>query len=80
MDSAGFLSCYADQASVANTCAANCTATFDKNKDTEKNDYNVCIIGCNQPWYAGNIGCWLESCWNQVSLLALRVEKVGEDG
>lgn len=28
--------------------------------------YQNCILGCEGLWQASNVGCWMESCWNQV--------------
>jgi hypothetical protein len=64
VDTVGFLSCYTDQGTTANSCADACSASNKKGSAP----YNTCVTACDQLWYAGNIGCWLQSCWNQVSL------------
>jgi len=64
VDTVGFLSCYADQGITANSCADACSVSNKKGSAP----YNTCVTACDQLWYAGNIGCWLQSCWNQVSL------------
>src|SRR5580658_5868507 len=65
VDATGFLSCYAAQGAKADSCASACSAGNTKGSA----GYNTCMIACNELWYAGNIGCWLQSCWNQVRLL-----------
>ncbi|KAH8748570.1 hypothetical protein F5882DRAFT_470916 [Hyaloscypha sp. PMI_1271] len=62
VDTVGFLSCYADQGITANSCADACSVSNKKGSAP----YNTCVTACDQLWYAGNIGCWLQSCWNQV--------------
>lgn len=65
VDTKGFLSCYDTQASQGTTCVDNCANT---NKEGTT-AYQDCVNGCTGLWLASNVGCWLQSCWNQVSLL-----------
>jgi hypothetical protein len=62
VDTTGFLSCYSDQSSKAASCTNVCTQS--NTKDTPA--YNTCIDACDELWLADNIGCWIQSCWNQV--------------
>jgi hypothetical protein len=62
VDPKGFLSCYQDNSDTAVGCVQLCnqTATVDTG------NYDNCVLGCNGQWLASNIGCWVQSCWNEV--------------
>ncbi|CZR69644.1 uncharacterized protein PAC_19544 [Phialocephala subalpina] len=62
VDPNGFLSCYATQSSNAVSCVGFC----DSNTVKGTGAYTDCILGCNGAWLASNVGCWIQSCWNQV--------------
>ncbi|KAH8589623.1 hypothetical protein B0O99DRAFT_692358 [Bisporella sp. PMI_857] len=62
VDTDGFLSCYETQANNAVSCLKVCNSTTEAATQINQN----CILGCNGAWLAGNIGCWIQSCWNQV--------------
>ncbi|KAF8847563.1 hypothetical protein BDZ45DRAFT_320904 [Acephala macrosclerotiorum] len=62
VDPKGFLSCYDNQSSNAVSCTAFC----DSNTVKGTKAYTDCILGCNGAWLASNVGCWIQSCWNQV--------------
>jgi hypothetical protein len=58
VDTKGFLSCYQTEATKGTNCLNSCAS----------NDQN-CVDGCTGFWLASNVGCWLQSCWNQVRLI-----------
>lgn len=62
VDPKGFLSCYDTRSSNAVSCVSFCDS------DTVKGTgaYEDCILGCGGAQLAGNVGCWIQSCWNQV--------------
>ncbi|KAH8671937.1 hypothetical protein BGZ60DRAFT_527375 [Tricladium varicosporioides] len=62
VDPKGFLSCYQKNIDAAVGCTGQCNNTTPANSATRQN----CILGCNGGWLASNIGCWIQSCWNQV--------------
>ncbi|KAE8441186.1 hypothetical protein EG329_005786 [Mollisiaceae sp. DMI_Dod_QoI] len=62
VDTKGFLSCYDTQSSNADSCVQFCDSNFVKGTGA----YTDCILGCNGAWLASNVGCWIQSCWNQV--------------
>lgn len=64
VDTKGFLSCYSDQSSKAASCTSTCAA----NNPKGSNQYNTCVDACDELWLADNLGCWIQSCWNQVRL------------
>jgi hypothetical protein len=64
VDSTGFLSCYETQSNNAVSCVQFCESNNVKGTQV----YQDCILGCNGAWLASNLGCWIQSCWNQVSL------------
>jgi hypothetical protein len=70
VDSKGFLSCYQAQIDKAVSCNKACNSTI---PDYNSNVYQNCVLGCTGSWLAGNIGCWIQSCWNQVSFLTQKV-------
>ena len=63
VDPKGFVSCYA---AVSGTASSNCPNDCEKDYQQGTNPYKQCLTACNDNWYAGNIGCWIQSCWNQV--------------
>lgn len=65
VDSKGYLSCYDTQSNNAVDCIAFC----DSNSVKGTGAYQDCLLGCNGAWLAGNLGCWVQSCWNQVGTL-----------
>lgn len=62
VDASGFLSCYTSQGSKAATCKAACAASDTKGSSA----YNTCANLCEVAWLGDNLGCWIQSCWNQV--------------
>ena len=63
VDPAGYLACYQKGITSATACAAVAEAQcgpFAGNID-------ICLQGCLAAQLASNIGCWLQSCWNEVS-------------
>lgn len=62
VDTQGFLSCYEAQTNNAVGCIKVCNSTTKAATQINQD----CILGCNGAWLAGNIGCWIQSCWNQV--------------
>ncbi|KAE9366568.1 hypothetical protein N431DRAFT_515018 [Stipitochalara longipes BDJ] len=58
----GFLSCYGTQASKGVTYLDNCA----NNNKEGTTAYQSCTNEYTGLWLASNVGCWLESCWNQV--------------
>lgn len=61
VDPKGFLDCYADQVTKATECASDAQKTCSGDSLTE------CLAGCGNAQLAGNVGCWVQGCWNQVS-------------
>ena len=62
VDTTGFLSCYDDQGAKGTSCTNACATSNKKGSSA----YNTCVNGCEQLWLADNVGCWIQSCWNQV--------------
>ncbi|PMD31554.1 hypothetical protein L207DRAFT_591505 [Hyaloscypha variabilis F] len=62
VDTKGFLSCYDTQASTGVNCLDNCA----NDNQEGSTAYKTCVSGCTGHWLASNVGCWLETCWNQV--------------
>ena len=62
VDPKGFLSCYQKNIDAAVGCTKVCNSTA-----TPPSLYSNCIQGCDGFWLASNIGCWIQSCWNEVS-------------
>ncbi len=63
VDPSGFLSCYSAQGTKAVSCVNFCDSTI---PDQSGITYQNCVLGCEGAWLAGNIGCWIQGCWNQV--------------
>ena len=63
VDPEGYLACYAAQSKQA----ASCTDTINKTCDAQQ--IGNCLSACAGAQLGGNIGCWIQSCWNQVLLL-----------
>ncbi|PMD44879.1 hypothetical protein L207DRAFT_629426 [Hyaloscypha variabilis F] len=62
VDPAGFVSCYATQSSSSLSCMTACANSNKKGTS----QYNICVNECKELWLANNVGCWIQSCWNQV--------------
>lgn len=62
VDPQGFLDCYEAQVNQA----ATCLATAQKTCTSSPTELAECVVGCAGYQRAGNIGCWLQSCWNQA--------------
>jgi hypothetical protein len=62
VDQSGFVSCYKAQAAAAVDCENFCTTSTTKGSDEAES----CSQGCSGHWLAGNVGCWIQSCWNEV--------------
>ena len=62
VDPKGFLDCYQAQEDQAVTCVA----TAKKTCTSSDQELGECVVGCAGAQLAGNIGCWLQSCWNQA--------------
>ncbi|KAJ7642086.1 hypothetical protein FB45DRAFT_1000494 [Roridomyces roridus] len=60
VDPQGLVDCYNNNVAQATSC----TADADKNCDSDNR--GLCLAGCANYQLAANVGCWLESCWNQV--------------
>jgi hypothetical protein len=60
VDPQGFLDCYQAQANKGTTCVSAADNTCSGTELAE------CVAGCAGAQLAGNIGCWLQSCWNQA--------------
>jgi len=60
VDSKGFLSCYQEAVDNAVGCVGTCNTT------TTSDTYDDCLLGCGGYQLAANVGCWIESCWNEV--------------
>jgi hypothetical protein len=65
VDSTGFISCYNDHSNTGVSCQQACA----NNNKKGTAEYNTCMNACEALWLAGNVGCWLQSCWNQVCFL-----------
>ena len=63
VDPKGFLTCYQTQINKASSCSGLCNSTDAAGTSALKQ----CELGCDGQWHAGNIACWIQSCWNQVS-------------
>jgi hypothetical protein len=74
VDPTGFLSCYATQSSKASSCTSACASSNTKGSST----YNICVNECKELWLADNIGCWIQSCWNQVCFMPYRNSATNE--
>jgi hypothetical protein len=62
IDPKGFVDCY--QAQVVQVTA--CVEVVNKTCRGDQKTYKNCLQGCYSAQLAGNIGCWVQSCWNQV--------------
>ncbi|KAH7416638.1 hypothetical protein BKA64DRAFT_655640 [Cadophora sp. MPI-SDFR-AT-0126] len=62
VDTDGFLTCYQARIDDAVGCVKACNSTSKAGTQINQD----CILGCNGAWLAGNIGCWIQGCWNQV--------------
>jgi hypothetical protein len=62
VDQSGFLSCYKSQAVAAVDCENFCVTSTKKGSEEAES----CSRGCGGHWLAANIGCWIQSCWNEV--------------
>lgn len=62
VDPDGFLACYDKQMQLATGCAGACNSTNAAGSSGLQN----CLVGCNGAQLAGNLACWVQSCWNQV--------------
>ncbi|KAG9245429.1 hypothetical protein BJ878DRAFT_548083 [Calycina marina] len=62
VDARGFLSCYAEAVTLTAGCVAGCKETSTIATDT----HDLCLAGCNGAQLAGNLACWVQSCWNQL--------------
>lgn len=60
VDPDGYLDCYAAQEKQASFCVNTV------NKTCDAQQVNNCISSCYGAQLAGNIGCWIQSCWNRV--------------
>jgi hypothetical protein len=65
VDTTGFISCYNDHTNTGVSCQETCA----NNNKKGTAEYNTCMNACEALWLAGNVGCWLQSCWNQVCFL-----------
>jgi len=62
VDPSGYTSCYATSASKFTSCGEACINLYAQGST----DFDDCISGCSATNWATNIGCWLQTCWNQV--------------
>ena len=62
VDPSGYTSCYATSASKFTGCGEACMNQYSQGST----DFEDCINGCSATNWATNIGCWLQTCWNQV--------------
>ncbi len=62
VDPSGYLSCYKAQSDQAVSCVDFCTSS----EPAGSEELTLCEAGCGGAWLAGNIGCWIQGCWNQV--------------
>jgi len=60
VDPKGFTDCFATSANNLVSCGEFC-------KTQNTLNYNDCILGCGKTQLSRNLGCWIQSCWNQVS-------------
>jgi hypothetical protein len=65
VDPTGFVSCYNDHSNTGVSCQTACA----NNNKKGTPEYNTCMDACEALWLAGNVGCWLQSCWNQVCFM-----------
>ena len=72
VDPTGFVSCYASQSSAASACTNTCASSNTKGSS----QYNICTNQCRELWLADNVGCWIQSCWNQVYSCAYQLTAV----
>ncbi|KAE9375265.1 hypothetical protein N431DRAFT_369506 [Stipitochalara longipes BDJ] len=72
VDPTGFVSCYATQSSSALSCTNTCAS----NNKKGSSEYNICVNECKELWLATNVGCWIQSCWNQVYSCAYQLTAV----
>jgi len=63
VDPKRFLACYQTQINKASSYSGLCNST----DATGTAALKQCELGCDGLWHAGNIACWIQSCWNQVS-------------
>src|SRR6266536_473578 len=61
VDTPGFLSYFQTATDNLGTCGQFC-------KTQTVQPLNDCVIWCSRIQYKTNIGCWIKSCWNQVSI------------
>ncbi|EHK96922.1 hypothetical protein M7I_7322 [Glarea lozoyensis 74030] len=66
VDQSGFLSCYQTQASAAVDCENFCVTSTKKGSSAAES----CSKGCGGKWLAANIGCWIQSCWNELAAIS----------
>jgi len=64
VDPKRFLSCFEEAVTDTTSCASGCEARDAK----ETKAYQDCLLACSGFQLASNVGCWIESCWNQVNL------------
>jgi hypothetical protein len=64
VDPSGYLSCYAAQAVSFDNCMTLATSSC----RISASALAECQLGCYGAYLAGHIGCWLQSCWNQVGV------------
>jgi hypothetical protein len=62
VDPAGYLQCYEANTAAYVTCVNN-IPNICGSSTAEKAQ---CLLTCGKVQAASNIGCWLQSCWNQV--------------
>lgn len=65
VDPQGFVDCYSAQADQLTSCTETAKNTC------SADEYQTCLLGCSGAQLAGNVGCWVQSCWNQVSFHSL---------
>lgn len=75
VDTKGFLSCYDTQSSNAVSCVNFCDSSTVKGTEA----YEDCLLGCNGAWLASNVGCWIQSCWNQACSSFLATHRLRAD-
>lgn len=61
VDPQGYLDCYAEQSNQLTDCMKVANETC-----VSAGNYQTCALGCGGAYHASKIGCWLQSCWNQV--------------
>lgn len=72
IDPSGFLKCYAAQEHETVVCINDWAPKYCQSKTSRHN----CMKSCFSRQNVGNIGCWLQSCWNQVSFLSCSLKCV----